>query len=601
MRGRFPIRLAALLLIGAAVFLAGLTWGLPSRAADPYLFGDRTPWTGQQILHLVPTADTNVPAAADVDLNPIQHRDQPVHLNATDAQRAEIVRRYRLYSHQPDEMNTFMALASMNPASGDLDPKMYKYGGMWIYPVAALLKAGSLAGVVTLRGDLAYYLDHPEAFARFYVVARLYAVFWGLLGVAAVWMIARRLTDRPWAPVLAALLFIFMPIVVIQAHEAKPHLPGTVLILLTILAAHRYTRDGRLIYAVIAGGLCGAAVGMVLSAWPVAVVLPIAILLTKATPRQRGAHLLAAGGKAAAVFIATNPYLLINLFINRPLLKSHFENSAAFYDVGDPIGSLIHAARLVMDGASPAVAVAGLIVVVIWMMRYGKGISTPHQRMASLLLAPATIVAMQFIAVAAHQPADFALLCWWMWDSPSPLDAALRRFSHGSAGLGRLGSWWDSPPFTVCFAWRPLLAMQRLPPPGWPQPSKSAGFPAAASSTSTPSRRRSACRRSICGDGRSFCNRPTPRSIIRSMNRTQPSCFVCTIPPRRRTGRHPRRSSGTWPATGWSGGPPAPDTPPSRRNGSQVSPDAVRNLQGARARTKLAGPPTTPSHVVVVL
>ncbi len=358
---------------------------------------------------LIPPADDRDNLAADVDLNPIQRHNQPVHLNATDAQRAEIVRRYRLYSHQPDEMNTFMALASMNPASGDLDPKMYKYGGLWIYPVAALLQAGSLAGVIRVRGDLAYYLDYPAEFARFYVVARLYAVLWALVGVIAVWMIARRLTDRPAAPILAGLLFIFMPIVVIQAHEAKPHLPGTVLMLLTILAAHRYTADAQGRWAIAAGALCGAATGMVLSAWPVAVVLPMMVWMANTQQKRRWIkHLLLAGAAAGLVFVVTNPYLLINLFINRPLLKSHFENSAAFYDVGNPLQSLIHAARLVLDGASPAVAVAGFIVVAIGMVQRGKGMSTPHRLMASLLFAPATIVAMQFMAVAANQPADFA-------------------------------------------------------------------------------------------------------------------------------------------------------------------------------------------------
>ena len=37
-----------------------------------------------------------------------------------------------------------------------------------------------------LRADLAFYLDHPDAFARFYVAARLYTVAWALVGVWAV-------------------------------------------------------------------------------------------------------------------------------------------------------------------------------------------------------------------------------------------------------------------------------------------------------------------------------------------------------------------------------------------------------------------------------
>ena len=66
-------------------------------------------------------------------------------LNETDSQRAEIVRRYRLYSYQPDEMITFNALRQMKPGAGQLDPKLYQYGGLWVYPVGAMLKVEGFA------------------------------------------------------------------------------------------------------------------------------------------------------------------------------------------------------------------------------------------------------------------------------------------------------------------------------------------------------------------------------------------------------------------------------------------------------------------------
>src|SRR5687767_608078 len=133
---RQRLTLAGCLLFGGVVFLTGITWGLPSRAADPYLFGDHTPWTGQQILELAGGwgDDSGTRLGADVDLNPVAGRERVVVLNGTDAQRAEIVRRYRLFSYQPDEMLTLRALSRMKPGRGDLDPRLYQYGGLWIYP-----------------------------------------------------------------------------------------------------------------------------------------------------------------------------------------------------------------------------------------------------------------------------------------------------------------------------------------------------------------------------------------------------------------------------------------------------------------------------------
>src|SRR5689334_6678184 len=103
-RARNRIVLAALLAFSAAVFLAGITWGLPSRAVDPYLFGSHPVWTGAQITQLAGGRTANPSLGSDVDINPIAQRQSPIVLNQTDNQRAEIVRRYRLYTAQPDEM-----------------------------------------------------------------------------------------------------------------------------------------------------------------------------------------------------------------------------------------------------------------------------------------------------------------------------------------------------------------------------------------------------------------------------------------------------------------------------------------------------------------
>ena len=75
-------------------------------------------------------------------------------------------------------MITLRALAEMKPSRMQLDPKLYQYGGLWIYPVGLLLRFSAALHLIELRGDVAFYLDHPEQFGRFYVVARAYTVLW---------------------------------------------------------------------------------------------------------------------------------------------------------------------------------------------------------------------------------------------------------------------------------------------------------------------------------------------------------------------------------------------------------------------------------------
>src|SRR5687768_6086111 len=103
---------ALALIVAATWFVLGINWGLPSRDVDAFLFGDPSQaWSGQRILELGGGWEQDANRGADVDRNPVASRDQPFVLNGTDAQRAEIIRRYRLFSYQPDEMLTFRALS----------------------------------------------------------------------------------------------------------------------------------------------------------------------------------------------------------------------------------------------------------------------------------------------------------------------------------------------------------------------------------------------------------------------------------------------------------------------------------------------------------
>src|SRR5436190_4832984 len=130
---------AGVMAVAAVAFVMGISWGLPSSTVNEYLFGSEPVWSGEQIYFLSGGMGIGKGLGADVDLNPIAETDQPVLLNGSDQQRAEIIRRYRLYSYQPDEMITLRALAQMRPGEGMWDPRLYQYGGLWIYPFDAML------------------------------------------------------------------------------------------------------------------------------------------------------------------------------------------------------------------------------------------------------------------------------------------------------------------------------------------------------------------------------------------------------------------------------------------------------------------------------
>ncbi len=406
--------LTILLLGGVVIFCLGIQWGLPSHDVDRYLFGDHPVWTGREILALVGERSADAARGADMDVNPLGYRDRIVWLNETDAQRAEIVLRYRLFTYHPDEMVTMMSLARMRPGQGDFDPRMYQYGGLWVYPVGALLRLAATCRLITLTPDLAHYLDHPEDFGRFYVIARLYAAAWALVGIWAVFRIAHRLTRGSLsAAVTAAACFALMPVVVNGAHEAKPHLPGAVLTLLAVLAGMRcLDKDGRS-WWIVSCVLSGAAVGMVLSAWPV-VVVPIVLALL--APRIRAARFAKAGVGviiSLAVFLATNPYVFINLLRNRELIRQNLANTRAMFHIGPAGETTANALWLIGEGTSIVLALAGLAGIIALAIRDWRTIRTkppasPRFVAHWLLAAPAFLSLVQFAVFAHGQGGEYA-------------------------------------------------------------------------------------------------------------------------------------------------------------------------------------------------
>jgi len=400
-----------LLLTALALSLTGIRWGLPSRAADRYLFGSRTPWTGREIMELTGPRPDDPARGADVDADPLEDRDRIRPVNAGDRRRAEIVRRYRLYSHHPDEMVTFMALAAMSPARGDFDPRIYQYGGLWIYPVGLLLRLAGAAGAITLTSDPAWYLDHPEAFGRFYVVARAWVAVWALAAAWAIRAIALVLcgNDRS-AATRAGLCAVLMPAMITAAHEAKPHLPGTALLLLSLWAGLRYLVSADTRWRLACATLAGAAVATVLSAWPAAALACALPFLVRQPLHRRIRDALIAAVTIAAVYGLTNPYVVGHLLGDRRVLFSNLGNTRGMFSAGPGLASAGNAARLLLEAASPLPAILAAAAAAAWpwlRRRRATGVRT-ETRLLTACALPAGLVLIQFVWFAGGQHGEYA-------------------------------------------------------------------------------------------------------------------------------------------------------------------------------------------------
>ncbi len=388
---------ATLLWLVAVAPLAG--WGLPGRETDPLLFGGE-PWSGQRLSAGSAAQQRQARGSgADTDLNPLGGRDRIIDLTASHEQRAEILTRYRLFSRQPDEMITFMALQRMRPSQGDFDPRLYQYGGAYIYLIGASLGAAALCGLATLSSDVNVYLEQPELFARFYVVARVVTLLFAaglLLSTARLAQLAGGRTAG-WA---AWCLAATAPVVLCGALEAKPHLPSVCMQVWAALAALRYCDTGRMRDALRMGLFSGAAAGLVLNGAAAWLLWPAVWLVRRRAGGAAARPLLASGLASLCVYALTNPYVLYNAVANRAALSSNLGNSTAMYRVGEFDAGAARVGSLLVESVGAGVPLLAVIAAALLARRFG----------GRLLVAalPGIGIALLAVSIGAGKPAEFA-------------------------------------------------------------------------------------------------------------------------------------------------------------------------------------------------
>ncbi len=380
-----------------------LTWGLPTRKLDPLLFGGDPAWRPENYeIDAALEARRHRRAGADVDLNPLAPRDGLVDLTASGAQRAEILRRYRLYSRQPDEMITFQALQRMNPRAGDFDPRLYQYGGAYIYGVGAALGAAGVLGAIELTSDAGRYLANPDAFGRFYVVARGLSLLMGAVALAGVYELGRRTAGRAggWAGLIAAAT---MPVLISGMLEAKPHVPSAAMLVWAAVFALDYHAGGRRRDALKLGLAGGLAAGLVLTGVAAALYgLALLVAAPAARRQQTARHVILSGAVAALVYAATNPFFLYNALFERSALASNMGNSLAMYaeQVRRAGEGTVRVAQLAAEGAGPLVLLCGLTGLLVLARR--------RPRETCIAAAAGGGLTLLAVFLAAGKPAEFA-------------------------------------------------------------------------------------------------------------------------------------------------------------------------------------------------
>jgi Dolichyl-phosphate-mannose-protein mannosyltransferase len=212
-----------------------------------------------------------------------------------------------------DEGHHFTSRAVRMFYGGGFDTDYFDNPTAYAYLVHFLLRGMYAAPLLPFQLDQSnvttqFYVDPTEI----WIAARVLAAALCMVGVAGVYLAASRIWSRREGLVAAALLaFAFLPVA--YSRVAVTDVGALLGVALGVLGAMRALDTGRLRWYALAGAGAGLAISFKYTAGLVLLPVGIAALARLRRDRWRAVGGLAlAAGLALAVFVATNPYALID-------------------------------------------------------------------------------------------------------------------------------------------------------------------------------------------------------------------------------------------------------------------------------------------------
>lgn len=308
-----------LIALGAvALSTWGLGWCLPDRARLERVLPPGTDTPAFREALAGGWADLNKRLGPDIILNPES-------FSYGFKERAEIApgwtevpevlrnsaRSYYLRSGHEDEPNLLRAVGRLRPTLEGLNPRIYFYGGGYMYALAAWTAVGAALTPARLVRGVGWYMEDPARMAWLY---RLGRAFSALAYLAVAWLLYSTGAKffSPEAGLSAAALWAASPGFVVQAHYMKPHLMGAFFTLAAYrLAAEALARGPR--FGILAGAAAGLAAASVNHLGTAAVFPALAAWMrwrAGSPGRGEAAWLAKAAAACVATFLLCTPYLL---------------------------------------------------------------------------------------------------------------------------------------------------------------------------------------------------------------------------------------------------------------------------------------------------
>lgn len=278
-----------------------------------------------------------------------------------------------IQSYHPDEQNITYSLRNMNPRDFDFNPRFFGNPTFYTYQVGAAALAGSLTGLLPAESSPDYWLSHPEAVRRFYILGRSISLAYAALSLWLVYIVALRLTKSRRGALLAAAVFGCLPAFAVHSHYMSVNSSAVFWSLAAVLFALKLRENPSWRNYILAGLCAGLAISTKFNnAFLVFAVLASHIQSAKSRPWMKtifAGRLWLTGLASFAAFFAGSPYYILSWAAVRADPHSRM-NMAALFDFSAPVGTTLADFWNHLSAACGwALAVAFLLVVPAALLR----------------------------------------------------------------------------------------------------------------------------------------------------------------------------------------------------------------------------------------
>ncbi len=166
-----------------------------------------------------------------------------------------------LTTYNPDEPITFWSIEKWQPKKLDFHPHGgFFWGGFHIYTVAGSLAVSKMLSIVKFSSR-DFYINNLNETDKLYLVGRFTLVFFGVVSIVLIYLIAKQAYDDNFLSLLSAFLLSIFPAHVVNSIYIRPDILMMFFGLLTILFSIKIMKTQHLKYYILSSFFAGISTG----------------------------------------------------------------------------------------------------------------------------------------------------------------------------------------------------------------------------------------------------------------------------------------------------------------------------------------------------